>query len=674
MRETIKTKVPAPWTPVELELTETRAVAKVWGRVYTWENSLLPVSILTAGKELLAGPATFRAMSNILVDGYIARTEEPFSKITYTPLYQDEDKAAFVVGATAGNIILNIRYTIDYDGFVEMAVSVVPFWALAENPLDAVGRLNGLSFEFPIKKDLSSLYHYWPNGESGVQPDPCIMGSGAVPATGISLPFKPYVWAGWEFGGLGIATESDENVQLTPGTPCITIEEKDDCRVLKWTMLNKLPRQWAGKVDRWMACISPIEYKFGLQATPVKEMNKDRSQIRIHHAGYDPTGNCLKPDENGECMFDKFQKAGVTWVVFHEAWSAIQNYGQAVNEELFKTYVEECHKRGLKAFVYFGYEFATNAPMWVEQRDNYPIKDADGNYVGGWMRQNPCQRDFMVCYASGYSKVLCDRIRYVYDHYDVDGIYTDGTHVPWECANENHGCGYTDEHGVRHVTYPIWALRQHSKDMYEAVHSRPGGINQTHQSSCMLAATVGYADYFFNGESIQNSLHKGFLEFLDLPAFRTEFMGHNIGVPSQMLFYERKGSDVGIEKFTSLSLIHDVLPHTSTPAHLEYMSHFWNELTAFDAGRAKWMPYWFEDRPVKVETENAYCSLYEKDGKYLLALSSFNENVHEVEVTFDGEVSVDYDVFGQNAAVANGNKLTVKMEAFKPNLIRLTKK
>jgi len=190
----------------------------------------------------------------------------------------------------------------------------------------------------------------------------------------------------------------------------------------------------------------------------------------------------------------------------------------------------------------------------------------------------------------------------------------------------------------------------------------------------MLAATVGYADYFFNGESIQNSLHKGFLEFLDLPAFRTEFMGHNIGVPSQMLFYEREGSNVGIEKFTSLSLIHDVLPHTSRPEHLDYISCFWNELTAFDAGRAKWMPYWFEDRPVKVETEKAYCSLYEKDGKYLLALTSFNEDVNEVEVTFDGEVTVDYDVFGQNAAIADGNKLTVKMEAYRPNLIRLTKK
>ena len=671
MSETMKTKVPAPWTPVELEVTATGAVAKVWGRVYTWENSLLPVSILTAGKELLAAPATFRAMSNVLVDGYTARTEEPFSKFSYTLLSKADDKACFVVGATAGNIILNIRYTIEYDGFLEMAISVVPFWALAKEPMDSVGRLNGLSFEFPFKKDLSTLYHYWPNGESGIQADPNSMGSGAVPEAGIAIPFKPYVWSGWEFGGLGIHTESDENIQLTPGTPCVTIENKEDCRVLKWTLLNKLPRQWAGRVDRWVDCLCPIEYKFALQATPVKELAKDRMDTRIMFGGIDHEGKCLIPDENGECLLDRYQKAGVTWVQIHEAWSSIQNYGLAQDEDMLRKIVDECHKRGIKVMVYFGYEFATNAPMWQEERDNFLIKTPEGRFVGGWMRQNPCQRDYMVCYAGGYSKVMIDRVHFVYDQYNVDGIYTDGTHIPWECANENHGCGYTDESGKRHFTFPIWALRQFSKDFYEAVHSKEGGMNLTHQSSCMAAGTVGFADYFFNGESIQHALHEGFLEFLDLPAFRTEFMGNNIGVPSLVLAYQTE--EMKIEKYNSLCLIHGVLPGGSRN-DAEYLSHFWKEFSAFDFGNAEWMPYWIEDRPVRTLTENTFCSLYEKDGKYLLALTSFNENVHEVEVAFDGEVSVDYDVLGQNAAVADGCKLTVKMEAYKPNLIRLTKK
>jgi len=38
------------------------------------------------------------------------------------------------------------------------------------------------------------------------------------------------------------------------------------------------------------------------------------------------------------------------------------------------------------------------------------------------------------------------------------------------------------------------------------------------------------------------------------------------------------------------------------------------------------------------------------------------------------KLKVEYDVLSQNAAVADGNKLTVKMDAYKPNLIRLIKK
>ena len=38
--------VPAPWTPVEAR----DGAVSVWGREYVWENSLLPVSIRTAGE------------------------------------------------------------------------------------------------------------------------------------------------------------------------------------------------------------------------------------------------------------------------------------------------------------------------------------------------------------------------------------------------------------------------------------------------------------------------------------------------------------------------------------------------------------------------------------------------------------------------------------------------
>ena len=654
--------VPAPWTPVEAQITAERAVVRVWGRTYIWERSLLPVSITTAGKELLTAPAQLHAR--------FGKQELPFTGITYTPICADAQQAVFIAGAAAGNLMVNIRCSVFYDGFVELAMSMIPFWQYAQNPLDAMPALDGLYMEFSLQHATSGLYHYWPNGDSGIAADPAVMGSGAVPQDGLCLPFKPYVWCGWEFGGLGIATESDENVQLTAGSPCITIENGAAGRVLRWNLLNKAPRQWFGKVDRWSCALPPLEYKFALQATPVKQLRTDRMDIRIQFAGLDMEGKCLQPDETGECLLDRYQKAGINWVQFHEEWSAIQNYGLAADEPLLRTYVRECHKRGIKIMVYFGYEMATNAPMWQEKRDEYLIKTPQGSFVGGWQRQNPCQRDYMVCYASGYSEIMCERIRFVLREYDVDGIYTDGTHIPWGCANEAHGCGYTDESGVRHETYPIWAVRRHAQAMYEAIHSKDGAINHTHQSSCMVAGTIGYGDYFFNGESIQESLQKGFLEFLDLPAIRTEFMGHNMGIPAQMLAYQT--DRMRIEKYNSLCVIHDILP-AGEPQDAEYLSKFWNEFSDFGSSTAVWYPYWLEERPVQMLTEHAVCSLYEKDGQYLAAVSSFHENAREVVLRFDQNVSVRYDVLGQHAATADGKTVTIRMEAYKPNLIRLEK-
>lgn len=660
--EITTSKVPAPWTPVELEVSADQVTARVWGRVYSWEHSLLPASIQTAGRELLAAPAQLHAL--------FGEKEAPISRISYTRVCAQADRAVFAVGAAAGNVMLNIRYTIEYDGFLEMAMSVIPYWSYSENPLDAAPSLDGLYFEFPIHTESSTLYHFWPNGESGIAADPSVMGSGALPQAGLQLPFKPYVWAGWEFGGLGIATESDENIQLSPGVPCITIENARGCRVLRWNLLNKAPRQWFGRVDRWISALPPLEYKFALQATPVKELRKDRMDIRIQFAGLDMQGKCLEPDENGECLLDRYQKAGINWVQFHEEWSAVQNYGLAANEELLRTYVRECHRRGIKIMVYFGYELSTNAPMWQEKREEYVIKTPQGAFAGGWQRENPCQRDYMVCYASEYSKIMCERIRFVLHEYDVDGIYTDGTHIPWECANAEHGCGYTDAHGARHATYPIWAVRRHAQAMYEAIHSKDGAINHTHQSSCMVAGTIGYGDYFFNGESIQDSLQKGFLEFLDLPAIRTEFMGHNIGIPAQMLAYQTER--MRIEKYNSLCVIHDILP-AGEPDDVEYLSKFWNEFSAFGTGSAKWYPYWIEGSPVRVQTPNVFCSLYERDGMLLAAVSSFNEAADEVKLTFDRSVEVMYDVLEQGAASAEGCTVTIRMEAYKPNLICLKK-
>lgn len=63
--------------------------------------------------------------------------------------------------------------------------------------------------------------HYWPNCDSSVCLSTTELNSHLVPDEKMCMPFKPYVWGGWEYGGIGICCESDESFQLKEKSHCI---------------------------------------------------------------------------------------------------------------------------------------------------------------------------------------------------------------------------------------------------------------------------------------------------------------------------------------------------------------------------------------------------------------------------------------------------------------------
>ena len=623
--------VPSPWTPVKCEIDGVKAVVSVWGRVYRWDDSLFPISINTAGREILSGPVKLCAA--------FEGEEQPFTKTFITTHEINDEKAVFTVSQTAGDIILNARFTVEFDGFIECVLTVIPFWG-------SKPKLDGLYIDFPLTDESSGLYHFWPNRSSGICVDAKLITSGETPSEGLELAFRPYVWCGWEFGGIGIAMESDENVDLLDSNKMITLKKTESGHLLRYALLDRTPLAWEGRADSWGDAIEPIDYVIGIQATPVKPFYKNQLGLHILHTDWSNKIDFTSVDENGETLADRYKKQGVNWLIFHESWSSVQNYGQAAEEEKFQRSVYELHKRGIKVMAYFGYEYATSAPGWHENKKDYLIRNVYDHPTGGWQRLNQCQRDYMVCYAGGYAEEMRGRVKYAMEHYHLDGIYTDGTYIPWECANPSHGCGYTDHKGARHSTYPILSLRKHVKELYKLVHGL-GGYIDTHQSSCLIAPTLSFADSFFNGESIQEKLKQDFLNFMNLPAYRTEYMGKNIGVFPQLLAYVDER--MSIEKAASLSLIHDVLPRPWGEGLAEKLSPIWKKLDDFDTSDSTWHPYWL-DGPVKCLTPDAYCSAYEKDGRLLCVISAFNDDIHEVVLDIMGE------------------KHTVDVTPFKPEL------
>lgn len=635
------------WKPVASQCTSDAFTCEVTGRKYVFDKSIFPTSVFVGDEDILYSPISINAMFGDI--------KGEWEKQQVILLEKNEEKAVYAVTQTCENIIVNADITVEFDGFVKVDFRIMNFWSFHK---DKAARLTGFSIDIPIKNKYSSLMHFWPNCESGVCLSGKVLNSYATPNGESAFPFKPYLWAGWEYGGLGICCESDKNFELDNPDKCMTVTKYDEYTNLHISLLDRTPEDWQGRIDEWGNTLRPITYSIGIQATPVKEFPRNNlKEFRAFHLYNVPKFPIFeKVKGNGDTLLEKIASHGINWLILHEDWTVVQNYGLPENEEQFKTFVKDCHDLGIKVMVYFGYEVSSLYPGFNDCCDEYLNKNIKGNFVGGWQRP-PMQRDFTVCYGGDYSDVMIDRVKHVMDDYGVDGIYTDGTYVPWECANEAHGCGYRDKNGELHFVYPIYAVREHVKKMYAAVHER-GGIIDTHQSSCCMMPTLAFADSYFDGENIQPMLREDMAN-LKLDSFRTEFMGENMGISCNFISYTNSGFSIRL--IAGISLLHNVYPRANVYDDLAFSKKIWDIYDEFGVADATWHPYW-EQNEITAQ-DKVHISYYTNDkNETLLLITCLDKNASNAEVRLDREYSEIYDLLDNKECVLDGKCASIPVD------------
>ncbi len=610
------------WDRVDASHTAQEICAAVTGRKIKFDQSVFPSSIEIDGKEILFAPITLTAE--------FGQLKGEMKKHKVILLEKTEEKVTYAIAQTAENLIVNASVTIEFDGFIRVDLRLIPFWSFDK---DNVPRLTKLYMDIPIKNEFSTLMHFWPNCESGVCLSGRVLNSYATPDGSTSLPFKPYFWTGWEYGGLGLCCESDQGFEIKDPEQWISVNRGTEFTNVHIALLDDTPKSWRGRADHWGNNINPIMYSFAFQPTPVKRFDhKNLQNWRAFHLCYVPKSPIFeKVTGKGDTMLEQIAAKGTKWLILHEDWTVLQNYGLPEKEEEFKRFVKDCHDLGMKLMVYFGYEISSLYPGFNEVGHNYVNKNTDGNFVGGWQRE-PMQRDYTVCYHSDYSHIMLERVRHVMEEYGVDGIYTDGTYVPWECANEAHGCGYRDDDGNLRFAYPIYAVREHVKKLYQLVHERGGRVD-THQSSCCMMATLAFADSYYDGENIQGMIKED-IENLKLDSFRAEFMGRNMGIPCNFISYTEQGFTMPI--IAGITLLHNVYPRARTLEDLEFTSHIWQIYDEFGTADAEWHPYW-EQNEIQSDHADTYISYYKKDGDRLLLLTCYDKQAKKVTLKLDWE-------------------------------------
>ncbi len=598
--------VPPPWTPVTVKADKAGTEVGVWGRTHRFAQSALPVGVSAGGQELLAAPVRLVCEA----DGQPVA----WSKGGHWTLQADRAQATVCGWQSDGNVAVNTSTRIEYDGMALIGLTVMPQAKRAV-------KLGRLWLEIPLRREQVGLYHFYP-GKWGAAAN-----SGAAPAEGMALPFKPFVWLGNEARGLGWFAESDQGWLPASAERVIEVLPQGDAVVLRVRLADSEIKL-------------PATFTFGLQATPVKPWPKDFHEKRIWHASELGVGVTMPvpkewflchrafPDRDPLPKLDRAKRLGVKTVVFHEDWIPIQNYPVTEPEQDFKAIVDACHRRGMKVLVYQGYELSPLAPEWAELHDQVLKKNEKGEYESCWIRP-PDQRDYKVCYASVWRDRLAEKIEQAMARYGFDGLYLDSTIMPAGCCNERHGCGYRAADGKLHPTYPFLAVRELMKRLSKDVHSR-GGMISAHQSTCCVTPMLAFADSYWDGEQLTSGSHANEpLKALSLETFRAEFMGRNFGVPCEFLAYERPPTWT-FDQALAVSMLHDVRVRPCGLAALQKVAPVWDAMTDFGIGSAEWHPYWEAQPAAAVGPESVKVSLYShrdtflKKGRALLVISNLS--------------------------------------------------
>ncbi|MBQ7841503.1 MAG: hypothetical protein IJ390_13615 [Lachnospiraceae bacterium] len=595
-------RVPKPFIPVRVDSSDMCHTVHVLDRDYTFGPDGFLVSILSQGCELLAAPVrvvcTEDGEVSVWDDNYTENESESF-------IQRRADEQAVICGAKqSARFIIDTCTTVDYDGNVDIDFKLMTRGKTVAQVFGIAGqkpicyRLDRLWLEIPLKASACSLFHMYPNSDITLSDGSVLRMhsmsmSGCLPTQSAKIPFKPLFWMGNEERGLGWFAENDRFWQPADQDCAMEVVRDGDVIVLRLHLLDSHPISWDADPAVGEAEYFPIDFHFGLQATPVKPFPK---QPYLHNALHLDCGIKIRGNYRDflsqDNRFDRLKEKGVTTLILHEKWNKSQNWFELseCTAAQLRYIVDECHKRGIKVLPYFGYELSSMSPAWSSLQKKAAFINTAQKKEGGWWRV-PFQRDYVVCYQSEYERLFVEGIEKLMDTFHIDGVYLDGTSHARCCCSTQHGCGWYDRDGNLHGTYQLKAIRRLFKRLYDVVESRGGMIN-VHAFGFINFTALPYIHQSWYGENLQFKLMKGSTENMDLDYFRAEYIGRNMGVPVEFIAYENRPYWT-FESALATSILHGILPRPNDIGHpLELMSRVWKIFDTFPIAQSQWKPYW----------------------------------------------------------------------------------
>jgi hypothetical protein len=621
----ITNQIPPPFTPVSIKPDGKSYGVSVTQREYRVDPAHLLADVVAGGQSLLAGPARLLARVD---DRSVEWRASDISVQSAAP-----DSVTYSHSLAGGGLRIAAQSNVEYDGFVKMQLEV-----RSSSPVS----IDELALEIPLKASTAKYLYAWADN---------VKASGALKEK-TELSFSPILWMGNDVHGLSWFCESDQNWKLKQDTDAIRIEPSGEQVVVRINLVSRPTR---------LAADRPLKYTFAFQATPLRPREKDCWEYRITSTpdyGFDY--DLLTKDLQGKPSGEWLKEHGFRTLLACN-WTDVLAYPWPIGKEkLFKDLVTLCHRNGMKIIPYLGYQINTLAPEFRALRDEVvrlPLMQNPDKYPG----MTKSQTVATVTLSSVWQDALVFYVDKLMREYDVDGIYLDSTCMPFGSTNQLAGDGYVDDTGKLKATYPVFAVRETYKRLYNVVKKhKPDGYVDTHVYDCMNASALAFSTSFWNGEQLSASADD-VTQSLPVDRFRAEMMGFNWGVPADFLYY--KLGD--FKKAHAISLIHDVGVRSNVLAQKELNAEIWKLFDAFGRNEASFIPYWDAGDKVHASPEGAYASIYTHPKNGVLVIAS---NLKPARTTVEVQVKLERaswrasdGLTGSAVPFADG-KLTLELE------------
>ena len=662
----VSNKVLPPWTPMTAE----RKQVTCWGRTYDFSQGFLPNAIHTRGQQVLAAPVS------ITCEVAGRRVSWQRDQITFSEIAPNR---AVMTGAHGSPLLAaDAKVTGEYDGVFRFDLTLRP-----KRPL----KVDSLTLCIPVKAN-HARYLQFNNGilrESGFA---IVRGHGWQ----WKRRFMPLLWLGDDERGLCWFAESYQAWRPYDRPDTVVVRREKDVVYLDLNILKNVTLS------------DPLSLTFGLQATPVKPVPKDRRAVRVFMYRGGPVNEGRPLEYRLPVSPQELAKQGIGTVVFSTYWAEHSCVPRPFHRSAFKKIVEKLHAQGLSVLVYFNLLPGVKSP--------------EANYYGRlWWRlpllvdpptKRPGYRERMYatscCYSGpDYADYLAGGVKKLIEDFGIDGVYFDnGLNY---CRNPLHGCGYSvgsaeaaqkieigseDMRGVkttasamdeavrlRRRTYCIFQARELHKRLYSLFKTmRPDSHLIIHMSNYMTSPIHSFFDSTLDGEHLVGK-PKGWMPTPE--QFRAQHLREQFGLDAFWLVYEGPSRPYTKEEALAFTLIHGQWPYANEhDIRAGLLTKAWTALDRFQVQNATWLPYWKNSELVKASANDAYVSAYVRDGEALLLISRIpNPGKKTVHIALDVMglgLKTDLratDAWSGQSLAYEGNTLTLELTGRRARMVYL---